>query len=309
MRSSQLHRNTPLENVSLAFTPQGFIGDQLSPRFMVEKESDLYYVYSKDTMQLPETLRADGGESNQATFNLSTASYALEEHAISDIVTDRQRANADKAIRPDVDTTEFLTGIIKTRREVDLQAIVQTKANWSNNSSLTSTMAWSADTTTSNPIRQVDTAASVILLNCGKKPNVIAMNDQTFNVAKEHVSIIDRVKYTSMQSVTEGILATLFNVGTVLQATATYMNAEEGLTETSARIWNDTVFIGYVAPSMGLKTISALTTFWQNNTGYPVMVKKWREEKRSGDMIEASAMFQNKIVSSDCGYLILDTVQ
>lgn len=309
MQSNQLHRQTPLENVSVAYMPGGFIGDQLSPRTMVEKESNEYYVYSKDTMQLPETIRADGGEANVASFNLSTASYILEDHAIKEIVTDRQRENADKPIRLDADTTEFLTGIIKTRREVDLQGVVQTKANWSNNSSLTSTLAWSADTTTSNPIRQIDTAASTILLNCGKKPNVVAMNDQTFDAAKEHVSIIDRIKYTSMQSVTENILANLFNVKTVLKAEATYMNGAEGLTETTARIWNDTVFVGYIDPDMGLKKLTALRTFWKNNTGYPVTVTKWRDNARKGDWIEAEAMFQNKIVASDCGYLIIDTVQ
>jgi hypothetical protein len=187
--------------------------------------------------------------------------------------------------------------------------VVQTKANWANNNTFTATVAWSADTTTSNPIRQIDTCASLVLTNCGRLPNVIAMNNATFNAAKEHVSVIDRVKYTSMQSVTESILAALFGVQTVLNAKATYMSAQEGLTETTGNIWTDTVFLGYIEPSMGLKKISALTTFWKNNSGFPIMVKKWREEKLSADRVEASAMFQNKIVSSDCGYLIIDTIQ
>src|SRR5205823_2406768 len=99
-------------------------------------------------------------------------------------------------------------------------SLVQTKANWANQTSLTSTLAWSANTTTSNPITQVDSASTVILVNSGRKPNVMAMNDQTFNAAKEHVSIVDRVKYTSQTSVTRQILANLFNVGEVLVAEA-----------------------------------------------------------------------------------------
>lgn len=307
--SSQLHRNRPLENLSVAFSPTGFIGDQLSPKFMVEKESDDYYVYSKDTMQLPETIRADTAESNRANWDLSTASYRMNEHSIHDLISDRQRRNADGAIRLDADTTEFLTQIIVTRREFDLQQIVQFSGTWANVTSLTSTLAWSANTTTSNPIVLVDSVSAAILGNCGRKPNTMAMNDQTFNAAKEHISIVDRIKYTSADSVGPDMLARLFRIDKLLVAEATYNNSDQGLAETLTRIWNDNVFVGYVEQSPGLKRISALYTFWQNQTGVPYMVKKWREEKKSSDEIEVGAMFQNKTIATDCGYLILDTVQ
>lgn len=309
MISSQLHRNAPLENVSLAYTPVGYIADDLSPKFMVEKESNSYYVYSKDTMQLPETLRGDKSEANMANFNISTATYLLDEHAIKELVTDRQRENADKAIRPDVDVTEFLTGIIQRRRELDLATIVQFTGTWANITSLTSTLAWSANTTTSNPITQIDSAATVVLVNSAKNPNTIAINDQSFKAAKEHVSILDRIKYTSPDSVTPQILARLFNVDRVLVASAMYNSADEGLTDTMARIWTDTAWIGYIESLPGLMKVTALQTFWKSNTGMPQMVRKWREEKLRGDMLEVSAMFQNKVVASDCGYLIVNTNQ
>lgn len=309
MKSSQLHRNTPLENVSLAYTPFGYIADDLSPKVNVEKESNLYYVYSKDTMGLPETIRGDGAESNQANFNLSTASYVLEEHSLHEDITDRQRGNVDKAIKLDIDVTEYLTGIIKLRREKDLRDIVQTATNWANTTSLTSTLAWSANTTTSNPITLVDSVSTVILLNASKNPNTMVLNDQAFNAAKEHTSIVDRVKYTSAQSVTESLLASLFNIPKVLKASVVYSTNDEGLADATARVWNDSVWVGYIEPLPGLKKLTALATFWKNNTGFPQMVKRWREEKIGADRVEVSAMFQNKIVASDCGYLIVDTVQ
>lgn len=309
MISSQLHRNAPLENVSVAYKPVGYIADDLSPKFMVEKESNSYYVYSKDTMQLPETIRADKAEANMANFNISTATYTLDEHAIKEIVTDRQRENADKAIRPDIDVTEFLTGIIQRRRELDLANIVMFTGTWANITSLTSTLAWSANTTTSNPITQVDSAATVVLVNSAKNPNTIAINDQSFKAAKEHTSILDRIKYTSAESVTPQLLARLFNVDRVLVASAMFNNADEGLADSMVRIWTDSCWIGFVDSLPGLMKVTALQTFWKSNSGMPNIVRKWREEKLRGDMIEASAMFQNRVVSSDCGYLIVNTNQ
>lgn len=309
MKSSQLHRNKMLENVSVAYTPQGYIADLLSPKMMVEKESDQYYVYSKDTMGLPETIRADGAESNRASFNLSTATYNLEFHGIHEDITDRQLRNVDKAIKLESDVTEFLTNIVLLRRELDLQAIVQTATNWANATSLTSTLAWSANTTTSNPITFVDSATSVVLLNSSKRPNRMVMNDVVFNHVKEHTSIVDRIKYTSADSVSPQMVARLFRIENILIPEVSYNTADEGLADSMTRVWNDTVWLGYVEPSPGLKKVSALTTFWQNQTGVPYAVKKWREEKIESTRIEVNAGFQNKILASDCAYIIVDTVQ
>lgn len=306
MRSAQLHRSKVLENLSVAYTPAGYIADALSPKFMVTNETDTYYVYSKDVMGLPETIRADGAEANRAHFNLSTATYNLDFHGLKDFITDRQRRNADKAISLDSDLTEYLTGVILLRREVDLQSIVQTAANWANTTSLSSTQAWSLNTTTSNPITFVDSASSVVLVNSSRKPNTVVMNDQVFNDVKEHGQLVDRVKYTSRDSIGPDIIARLFNVGKVLVPEISYNTADEGIADSMTRVWNDNVFIGYVEPNPGLKKISALYTFWQKQTGMPYTVKKYREEKLESDVIEVNAGFQNKVIASDCAYLIVD---
>lgn len=309
MKSSQLHVNSILTNISVAYKAQGHIADELSPAVTVVKESDLYFVYGKDTMSLPETIRADKAESNMATFNVSTASYTLQFHGIKDLVSDRQRENADKPLQPDVDTTEFLTDVIKLRREVDLQAIVQTAANWANATSLTSTLAWNSNTVTSNPITFVDSATSVVLLNSAKRPNTVVMNDLVFNAVKEHQSIVDRIKYTSADSVSPQMIARLFRIDKILVPEVTYNTADEGAADSMSRVWNDTVFIGYIDPKPAIKKVTALTTFWQSRMGKPYVTKKWREEKNEADAIEVNAAFQNKVIASDCAYLIVDTIQ
>lgn len=308
-QSSQIHRNRPLENISLAFKPMGFIADILSPKAMVEKESNEYYVYSKDNFRIPETLRADGAESNKDSFTLSVASYVLKEHSLHDDVTDRQRSNADKALKLDIDVTENLTTKILLRRELDLATTVQTSGVFSNALSLAATAAWSANTTISNPIVQIDTVSVAILNSSGKLPNVIAIDETSFRAAKEHVSIVDRIKYTSSDSVSESLLAKLWNIDTVAVARASYNTAQEGLSDDLSRVWTDTAIIAYVEKSPGLKKPSALYTFWQNQTGMPYRVKKWREEKIEADRIEVQSKFDNKIVASECAGVIVNCVQ
>lgn len=307
MRSSQVHQNKALENISVAYMPQGLVALDISPVVGVEKESDIYYVYSKDNLRIPTTLWADGDVTNRSVWNLSTATYTVQRHGLDDLVTDRQRDNADKAVKPEIDTTEALTGQIKLRWEFDLFSIINTTTNWANKTSLSSTQAWSQNTTLSNPITFVDSATTSIRRRSGTKANTIVLSDSTFKAAKEHVSITDRIKYTSSESVTPALLATLFNVNKVVVSTAVRNAGEEGLTDSLVDIATDTAFVCYVEPNPGLKKPSAFYTFSKNGGTNPWRVRTYRDEPREGDVIEVSTFYQHKVVSSDCAYVIVDT--
>lgn len=292
----------------MAFKSDGFIASALSPVVPVKHESDEYYIYSYDSLIMPLTYRGNGAVANQATWNMSFSSYSLTEHALRDIVTDRDRNNADPGIKLDVDTTEYLTEKILMRREITLQQLVQTSTTWANSTSLTSTLAWTTNTT--NPITQIDSAASVVVQTSGKTPNVVALSDTVFRTAKENTSTVDRIKYTSADSVTPMMLARLFNVDQVLVGKATQNTAEEGIdTVTMAFIWADTVFIGYVERAPGLKKPSALYTFQQEDSGNPYIVEKYREDARKGDWVEVSSIFSHVAPATGCGYIIEDVLQ
>lgn len=308
---SQIYVNKPLSNISLAYKSERLVADILAPRVPVAQETGLFYVYTKDSLIVPNTGRANGASANESTFYASTQSYALQTHALKDIVTDRDRDNADPEIKLDIDTTQDLTQKILLRKEVDLANLCGTAANWANQTSLTSTFAWSANTTLSNPIAFVDSASAAIALQSGMLPNTVVLDHRTFNAAKEHTSITDRIKYTSPDSITAPMLAKLFNVDRVLVAGGIRNTGQElVITSTSqAFIWTDMAFVAYVAPSPSLKTPSALYQLTKNEFGNPYKVKKWREEEREGDFIEVQTMYQHKVVASDAAYLIINTVQ
>ena len=300
--SNQLHRDKALENISVAYMPNEFIADRLIPRVPVMHESDVYYVFDQDIMALPETLRADGSESRQASYNLSTSSYKLAEHAINDIVTDRMRNNADKALKPDVDATEILTKKILIRREVEAAAIALDKNIFSNNASLSA--AWTSNTTTTNPIIDIDSATAKIIESSGYTPNKLCMSDAGFRACKNHVSVLDRVKYTTADSITEQMLAKLFNVQELLVGRAIRDTSDEGLTPSLSFIWSNAAFLAYMESSPGLRKASAMYQFLGMGAGSPYSVTKWRNDARKGDIIEVSSLFQFKAIATQCAYLI-----
>jgi len=306
-RPSQVHVSKALENISVAYMPQGLVAQDVSKVVPVMHESDTYFVYSKDNLRVLSTVWADGDVPNRSNWNLSTSTYTLTRNALRDLVTDRTKDNADIAVKPEVDVTEALTGQIKLKMEIDLFSLINSLTSWAARTSLSSTQRWSANTTISNPITFVDSATTSVRRRSGMKANTMVISDGTFKAAKEHTSIVDRIKYTSQQSVTPDLLATLFNVDKVLVSGAVQNTADEGITDVLADVATDTAFVGYVEPNPGLRKPSTFYTFQKEGATRPFRVRKYRDDEREGDWIEVSSFYQIRVVSSDCGYIINDT--
>jgi hypothetical protein len=262
----------------------------------VIKDSDLYRIYNQN-WRIPESKRAPGGIAKQEDFDVSTAAYRLDYHALREIVPDRAQDNYDNADLL-ADTTEELTEKIMRRKESDLM-LLMTTTSWSQSQSLTSTAVWSLDTLLSNPIPVVDSGSSTITLNSGKKPNYMILPYDSFHDVKNHQSVLDRVKYTQ-RDVDMGTLQALFNMEEILIPSSVSDSAAEGATSSLAYQLVDKCFIGWKPARAGIKQPSAMYMFQKNVP----MVRRYRDEHRQGQWIEVEAAYQFKVVASLSGYLI-----
>lgn len=303
-----IHVDRPLTNISIGYRSQGLIAEELFPIVPVMKETDLYYVFDKaNSLRTPLTIRANGGEAAEDNLSLSTATYRLEEHALKEIITERDRDNQDPALNLEVSTVEDLTDKILRQREGDAARLLFTNGNWANESSLAAAGAWSANTSVSNPILNADSAASTITLQAAVRPNTCILDYRTYLAAKEHTSLTQRVMYSSADSVTPEIIGRLFGVEKLFIASASENGADEGLAAVMANIWTDSALFLYVERQPGLKKQSGL--YCMKKSGGGVEVRRWKDEPRKGEWFEVSHMYDQVVPASDCGYLIVDTVQ
>ena len=302
-----IHVDRPLTNISIAYKAEGLIADQLFPAVPVAKESDSFFIFDKaNSMRIPLTERANGAEANEDNLLLSTATYRIAEEALKEVLSDRDRDNQDPGLNLEVSIVEELSQKLLVRREVDAADLVFTNGNWANESSLAAAGAWSANTSVSSPILNALSAGSAIITNSGMKANVCVLDQRTFDAVKEHTSVVDRIKYTSADSVSESLIANLFNVAKLYVAYGTRNTANEGLAATMANIWTDSAWFGHVERAPGLRKPSALYAF---KKGSGVEVRRYRDEARRGEWFEVSHMFDQQSPASDCGYLVVDTVQ
>lgn len=297
--NSKLHIDRLLSNISIKYRNPDYIAMQLLPEVPVIKESDVYRIYDRH-FKLPQTLRAVGAVAREASFDVSTATYSLERHSLVDYVADRQAENFDgDDLR--AATTEFLTDKILLRLEKSVLDLF-TSTNWSQGVSLAAGGTFSDNTTTSNPIPIFDTGTTTLIANSGQKPSYALMGRTGFVAVKNHTSVIDRIKYTSMD-VNEAKIASLLGVPKLLVSTQHLDTAAEGIAASLSPLFSDKMFLGYVPAAASVMAPSAGYIF---RNKLP-LTKRWRDEPREADAIEVNMEYQAKVVASLCGYFINNT--
>ena len=312
---NSVHVDAILTNISVAYMQkaENFIADKVFPVVPVDKKSDKYFVYTKNDWFRDEAQRrADGTESAGSGYNLTTGTYAADVFAFHKDVGDQTVANADAPLNPLREATEFVTNRMLLRKEVQFVEDFFTTGIWGTDvdgvagaPSSGETKQWS-DYTSSDPIDDIEEAKSEILGNTGMAPNTLVLGYEVFRQLKNHPDLVDRIKYTSSQTITEDMLARMFDIDRVLVARAVKATNNEGAAEAYSFMYGKAAALYYVAPSPGLLTPSAgYTMSWtgvSGGIGSTIGVSSFRMESLKAERVEAEMAFDNKVIGADLGY-------
>jgi hypothetical protein len=124
----------------------------------------------------------------------------------------------------------------------------------------------------------------------------------------DHPSIKDLIKYTHPEALTESGLPDTIRGMKVLVAKAISNTGDDALPGTFQGVMGKNAVIAYVNPSPGLKTISFGWTFEapDDTTGARgYSVRKYRDDAKTGDYVEAARTFVPVVVAANAAYLIL----
>lgn len=288
-----------LSNVSIKYTNDSYIADMILPTVKVSKQTGKYYVYDKSNLRIDNTERAAGSGANEIDFGLTTASFSCDDHALKSFVADEVQDQAEAALNPLIDETETITEKLMLDRENNAATLLTTSGNYTNTSALSGTSQWS-DYSNSDPIGDIRTARTTVHAATFKKPNTIIMGKQVFDMLADHPQIIERVKYSALGVVTEELLARIFQVSKVLVGEAGKNTANEGATDALSYVWGKNVIVAYIAPRVGLKTLTLGLTFEYGTRE----VKRWRDEDREGTYVRVGKdNYAQKLVAETAGYL------
>lgn len=303
---SAVHVDAILTNISVAYFQQNqnFIATRVFPVVPVSKQSDKFFTYTKNDWFRDEAQRrADATESAGGGYNLSTDTYQADVYAFHKDIGDQTRANADAPINVDREAAEFVTSRIALKMETQFVSNFFTTSIWGTDT--TPSNLWS-DYTSSDPIGDIETGKRTILSTTGYEPNTLVLGYDVFIQLKNHPDLVDRIKYTSSNILTEDVMASLFGVPRVMVAKSVKATNNEGGTAAYAFNYGKNALLTYAAPSAGLLQPSGgYIMSWtgvSGGLGQTVGVSRMRMEQFKADRVEAEVAFDMKVIGSDLGY-------
>jgi len=326
---SDLHINAPLTSVSVAYLQDSdvFIADKVFPKVPVQKQSDLYWKYSKsDWRRTDVQRRAPSTESPGVGWNVTTDQYFAHVYAVHKDIDDQLRANADSNFNLDSDSTKFITNQLLLKRDLDFAATYLQTGVWATeytgvSASPTGSQFLQWNNASSDPIMAINSWIVSFRQLTGFAPNILVLGALTFQTLRQHPLIVDRIKYTQRGIVTEELLAALFGVPKIVVSYATK--------ETSSAQYGDSIVqdanasyafitdsksaaLFYAPPAASLMTPSAGYIFTWNGyaagNGEGIRVKSFRMEHLASDRIEAEMTYDMKAVATDMGVFINSAV-
>lgn len=318
---NSVHIDAILTNISVAYIQraENYIADKVFPVISVDKKSNKYFRYTKNDWFRDEAQRrADATESAGSGYSLSTDTYNADVFAFHKDVGDQTLANADAPLSPLREAAEFVTNRLLLRREIQFVSEFMTTGVWSEDVLGVSgtpgageTKQWS-DFTSSDPLEDVEEGKEEILGSTGFEPNTLVLGYQVFRKLKNHPDLVDRIKYTSSNVITEEMIARMFGLDRVLVAKSISASNKEGAAEAYGFNVGKSALLCHVAPNPGLLTPSAGYIFAWNGVsqglGQTIGTSQFRMESIKASRIEAEMSFDNKVVSQDLGYFWNDIV-
>lgn len=309
---SDVHLDALLTNVSVAYmqSQEAFIASQVFPIVPVDKQSDKYRTYTKNDWFRDEAEKRQGAtESVGSGYTLSDTAYYCDKYAIHKDIDDDTRRNADSVHDLDSEASRFVTQRLMLRQEIQWVSDFFATGIWATD--VTPSNLWSAYAT-STPIEDIETGKAAILSVTGMMPNTLVLGYDVYRQLRNHPDLIDRIKYTTSQTMTVEMMARLFDVDRVLVARAVKATNKEGATGTYSFTHGKNALLCYSAPEPGLMVPSAGYIFaWRGVSGplnQTIGVKTFRMEHLESDRVEGQIAFDNKVIGSDLGYFFSGAV-
>lgn len=313
----KVHIDSALSNISVGYSNNEFISEQVFPVVPVDKDSDAYYKSGKERFRARDDMRAPGTEAKPSRMVLSDDSYRCDGHALSDSVP-REKTNAqDASLNLLADTTDYLTEQVALRQEVNLVSRITTDMTAGSRVSSLTSVPWNNDA--NDPVAKIMTEIDTIAKLCGKRPNTLALSAAVFTAMALNAKVrglLGGATDIRQTVVTPEQLAAALQLDRVLIASAVYDTAAEGQSASLAYVWGALALLFYRPASPGLKTISLGYTFhWRralatvdgtatgvNGIGSQ-FVRRYFDDKKIADVVEVHKYYAQKTVVPEAGTL------
>ncbi|MDP2623636.1 MAG: hypothetical protein Q8Q29_07565 [Actinomycetota bacterium] len=298
---NDLYADPLLTALSIGFTQDTFIGKRVIPDVPVLKEEGKYNVFGREFLKRNNTRRADKSEANRVSWSLTEATYTCEAEALGDLVSDRERKNADPASDPEEATVHTLTQGLMLEKEFQAKEALFTAANYGANTVSPGTK-W--DNSAGDPLEEIETRRRQVMGSSGARVNKLVLGRDVFAALKFAPQVLDAMSDMAHKVLTEEVLAQLTGIPEVIVGEAVYDTAPEGATESISPIWGSHAALIVVPERPGLRVPSVAYRFVSED----LAVYRARAGMNRSDYLEVQEIYTTKFTSVHCGFLFTDVL-
>jgi hypothetical protein len=307
-----------LTNILLAYTNPQFLADQILPTVPdLKEESGKIGSMGNAHLRQYSTKRSLYDESeHRIEFTISNDnSYQIDYFDLDAYVPDRLQDQLQAPFNALNAAQMTVMEAMKLEREIALAAALTSTSIITNNTTLSGSSKYT-DGANSTPESDFDTARDSVQTKTGREANAVYMSRKVMNALRRHPWFLDIAKSSlaggaaksgalSVNAFIETLKA-WYDLQYVFIGSQIKITSAEGQTETKGAVWGDDVVWFYRTPAPSLFAPSFGYSFQLAGNNLQTRVRRHVNDK--GDIVEVIWAYQDKILDTNCAYLIKNAV-
>ena len=295
-----------LSNHATAYRQPGLVGNLLFPIVNVGQRAGNRIAFGREDFIVYNSRRAPGANTKRIDIGYAAEPYALTDHSLEGRlpIEIMQEARAVPGIDLGRRALNVPLRSMALELEAEQAALATNAANYDANHKVTLAGGDRWDTATGDPTDDIRTGREAIRASIGVYPNIAIVPSTVHNKVVENPNITDRFKYTSGTAITTDMLARLWEVDRVVNASSVQW---DGAATDMSDVWGTSVILAYVPPSpLGMEDPSYGYTY--RLMGYPIAEQPYFERNPKTWFYPVTDARAPVLTSMLAGYLIITPI-
>lgn len=290
-----------LTNLAIGYTNEQFVGEQLMPFVMVDKEGGKIPVFGKEHFKVYATERALRARSNRINpENIGSVDVVLDEHDLEFPIDYRE--DAESAFPLQARAVAAVTEGIRLRHEVMVAEMALNAASYGSSNKITLSGTSQFTHASSDPEGVVSDAKAAVRAKVVREPNTLVIGYATWRALKRHAQLKAILSDTRPRLVQLADLREIFEIENIVVGRAVKAN-DAGVT---TDIWGDAMVLAYVPRAGGERSpYEPSYGYTLRKKGNPVV--DTRTEDGKVELVRNTDIFRPYLLGADAGYLVADT--
>jgi hypothetical protein len=296
--------NPDLTAVSIAYTNELMVADQVLPRVSVGKQDFKYFKANLvDPFTVPDTRVGRKSTPNMVETGGTEVTDSTADYALRDAIPLADLQNADSRWNPRVRAVTYISDLLALDREVRVANLVTTLANYpsTQRATLSGTSQWS-DFTNSDPISAILSAMDAMIM----RPNTLVMGRAVLTQLMQHPRVVQTINKTSQSKgvVMRQAIADIFEIPNIVVGEGWVNTARKGQAASYTRAWGKHCALLNV-DGTGQRTFGFTAQWGQRMAG-----SDFDRDigMRGGEVVQVGESVKEVIAESTLGYFFQNAV-